>query len=254
MHVWDVGGVRTQTRTYTPRDVHQRHRDAQSRISIILRGHVAEDADWGAARLGPGDVLFKSRDVSHEDRFAGEGAAIFSVLFTGGDDCPFRRARLEGAWRVRKDAASLRTSVVLLESVAARDATGFGAALGDLIASSGPSGARSSPPVWLKNIHNELEDLSLSEVDVAERARRAGYHPVTASREFRRSFGVSITEHASIQCVRRALALMSTEGLDLAKIAAGAGFYDQSHMNRTFLRVLGRAPGAYRRTVRQTEK
>lgn len=254
MHVWDVGGVRTQTRTYASREVHQRHRDQQSRISIILRGHIAEDADWGVAQLGPGDVLFKSREVGHENRFGGGGASIFSVLFAGGHDCPFRTARLEGAWRVRKDAAVLRASCILLESAAARDAPSFGAALGDMIDSGAPSGARRTPPAWLSQIYAELETVSLSQVDVAEKARRAGYHPVTASREFRRSFGLSITEHAAIQCVRRALALLPDEGLDLAEIATGVGFYDQSHMNRTFQRVLGRAPGAYRRTVRQSAK
>lgn len=57
---------------------------------------------------------------------------------------------------------------------------------------------------------------------------------------------MTITEHAARQTVRRAIVALARGDRDLAAVAAGAGFYDQSHMNRVFLRLTRRTPGAHR--------
>jgi methylphosphotriester-DNA--protein-cysteine methyltransferase len=94
-------------------------------------------------------------------------------------------------------------------------------------------------------LREELEEFSLSRIDVAARAKKAGAHPAHASRLFRRCYGASITEHAQAQSVRRAIASLAS-GATLSDTALAAGFYDQSHMNRVFQRVTGRTPGAHR--------
>jgi len=102
------------------------------------------------------------------------------------------------------------------------------------------------PPAWVKRLRQELEDLPLAKVSVAERARAAGAHPAQASRLFRRCFGVSITEHAHSQSIRRAVEPLACSDMPLSEVALKAGFYDQSHMTRVFRRILGRTPGAQR--------
>lgn len=65
---------------------------------------------------------------------------------------------------------------------------------------------------------------------------------------FRRSMGVSFARFA----LRARLAWVSSQLLSgdqsIASIAAGAGFADESHLHRTFLRYYGCTPGLYRRT------
>jgi transcriptional regulator GlxA family with amidase domain len=46
--------------------------------------------------------------------------------------------------------------------------------------------------------------------------------------------------------VEAAAILLESSGLELAEIAAQAGFCDQSHMNRAFKKFLGRTPAAAR--------
>jgi AraC-like DNA-binding protein len=50
-----------------------------------------------------------------------------------------------------------------------------------------------------------------------------------------------------LQAVCRKLADAS---VSLSDVASEAGFADQSHMNRTFKRMIGESPGAYRRRLR----
>jgi AraC-like DNA-binding protein len=200
--------------------------------------------------LAAGDILIKSREVAHEDCFGPSGATLLAVSFSGGEqDCPFRRARLDGSWLALRSERARSLSVLLAEAAAAGDNRALEASAHDVIACVRPLVGCGAAPAWLIHLHHELAEQSLAEVDIAARAREAGRHPVTASREFKRHFGVTITEHAMRQSVRRALVSLMHSDDDLAGIALSAGFYDQSHMNRVFRRVTGRTPGAHRELI-----
>ncbi len=222
------------------------HRDPRSRISIMLRGSCREDGPSGQMRMVAGDVLFKSSDVLHEDAFGEHGAALLAVELEPNDQLLSRIGSM--CWRRRTDSAALRLSTALIEAAARRDATAIDAAAADLIA--GDDGDRAaSAPAWLLRLRQQLAETNLAAINVGARAREAGVHPAHASRAFRRCFGVSITEHAQAHSVRRALALMARPQMTLSEAAAGAGFYDQSHMNRVFKRMAGASPGRHRQLV-----
>lgn len=241
-----VYGAHTLVRSFQPNLAHPSHRDGASRVSILLRGDVAEDSAWGAARLRRGDVLFKSREVVHEDRFGPDGAGIFSVIFNGSDDCPFEAAQLDGAWMALRSDTIYKLGLTTIEAAAANDKAGLQVAIADLlVCAAAPRGENATAP-WLIRLYRALQEVSLAEFDVGADARSVGVHPVTMSRSFRRRFGMSVTEHAARQSVRRALVAMARGDTDLAAVAVSAGFYDQSHMTRVFRRVTGKTPGQHR--------
>lgn len=231
--------------TYAAGERHDRHTDALSRISLLVRGGYREEAKSGAITMRPGDVLLKSRRAAHEDAFGEHGATLVALEFL--QDDPFDAPEAYVLWRRRSDAYAMRHAVAFLEAALAGDRDGAGVAGEDLVADCGRTPSRrSAPPVWLQRIKDALDEGGLAEIDVASRARAAGAHPAHASRLFRQCYGCSITEYAQAQSVRRALAMLSERDARLSDTAAAAGFYDQSHMNRVFRRVLGRSPGAHR--------
>lgn len=81
-------------------------------------------------------------------------------------------------------------------------------------------------------------------VTVAEAGRIAGLSPFHFARRFRRRYGVSPHAYIVSARVERARAMLRA-GLPIVEAAIAAGFADQSHMTRSFGRVLGLTPGRY---------
>jgi AraC family transcriptional regulator len=231
---------------YAAGERHKRHTDPFSRISYLVQGAFTEDVRCGTALMGPGEVLVKSSAAKHENQFGPRGAVLVALEFLEDDPIADRGTDF---WRKRVDAGAMRLAAAFVEAGIAGDAVGAEIAGFDLVAAHEESTERSAPG-WLRHLSNDLADAGLAEINVAERARYAGVHPVHASRLFRRCYGASITEYAQAHSVRRAVAHLVGEA-PLSEIALNAGFYDQAHMNRVFRRVLGRTPAAHRSLMRQ---
>ncbi len=64
------------------------------------------------------------------------------------------------------------------------------------------------------------------------------------SRAFKKELGLAPHEYQTQQRVHRATALLRA-GESAASVAITTGFYDQSHLNRHFKRLIGVTPGQY---------
>lgn len=81
-------------------------------------------------------------------------------------------------------------------------------------------------------------------------AATVGLHPSWLGTAYRRTTGEGLTDAAARFRVERAAKLLRETDLPSAEIAIEAGFCDQSHMIRTFHRMLGRLPSAVREDKR----
>lgn len=100
-------------------------------------------------------------------------------------------------------------------------------------------------PPWFERVARRLrQDVALR---VRELAREANRHPSWLGAAYRRASGEGLLESAARFRVERAARLLRETDRPSASIALDAGFCDQSHMNRTFRRVLGRSPAIVRK-------
>jgi AraC-like DNA-binding protein len=97
---------------------------------------------------------------------------------------------------------------------------------------------------WVDVVSQHLrEDTSLK---VHELAGKVGRHPSWLGSAYRQATGEGLLEAAArfrIECASR---LLRETDQSYACVALEAGFCDQSHMNRSFRRMLGRLPTAVR--------
>jgi AraC family transcriptional regulator len=111
------------------------------------------------------------------------------------------------------------------------------------------------PASWIGTMSRRLsEDTTLKISDLAIAVHR---HPSWVGSAYWHASGEGLRETAARFRVERATRLVRETDQALSSIALEAGFCDQSHMNRTFRRVLGRSPAAVReerRDFRQTQK
>jgi AraC family transcriptional regulator len=98
----------------------------------------------------------------------------------------------------------------------------------------------SQPMTWVDTIVRRLrQDTTLK---VSELAKEVARHPSWTGSAYRRATGEGMQETAARFRVERAARLLRETSQPCASIALESGFCDQSHMNRTFRRVLGRSP------------
>ena len=197
------------------------------------------------AAFGPGALVWNPPGVEHRDCFDVAGGRFLSISFDPpkgagrGDPMRLRGALAEGAAR-------------RLVGVAGRFAKGDavvreGLTLDLAAAVLSPVDLAEDPaPEWLLRAHEVLHDLADQPgLEVATIAELVGVHPVSLARRYRRHFGRSPS--AAIRAVRadRAAAQMA-HGRDLAELALGVGYADQSHLTREFGAIYGLTPARYR--------
>ena len=100
-------------------------------------------------------------------------------------------------------------------------------------------------PADLRGVRERLADDLLNVPTLAELAASAGLSRFQLLRRFEKQHGVP--PHAWLLQRRAETARrLIRDGADLAGAAASAGFADQSHMTRIFVRQFGFTPGAWR--------
>jgi AraC-like DNA-binding protein len=97
------------------------------------------------------------------------------------------------------------------------------------------------PPVRIQRVRERIDDDPSAPLTLAGLAQEAGLSRYQLIRAFARE--LHMTPHAYLLQRRVALAQrLIRRGHALADVAIAAGFYDQSHLNRCFLKHLGVTP------------
>jgi AraC family transcriptional regulator len=105
---------------------------------------------------------------------------------------------------------------------------------------------RSGRNRWVDRARRLIEEEFSSSLSLGGIAASVGVHPVHLARQFRASQGCTVGEYirrVRVGFARRELAMTDKP---IAEIAFAAGFSDHSQLTKTFKRITGRAPAAYR--------
>jgi AraC-like DNA-binding protein len=103
-------------------------------------------------------------------------------------------------------------------------------------------------PAGVTQVRDRLADDPLNPPTLAELASIAGLSKYQVLRRFQKVYGVPPHAWLLQQRAERARRLIR-DGSSLSHAAASAGFADQSHMTRVFVRQFGFTPGAWRRAA-----
>jgi AraC family transcriptional regulator len=87
-----------------------------------------------------------------------------------------------------------------------------------------------------------------SRLDVPLLAKLVSFSKSHFSRAFKQSLGLPPMAYVKMRRIERAKVLIISTNQQLTEIALICGFADQSHLNRSFRRVIGMSPGRWRRT------
>jgi len=148
----------------------------------------------------------------------------------------FFESNREVAWRCLRDASTLLAG----ES----EAIGIGAPPLQSILRPGGLAA------WqAKRAMEYIEDNLGSKMALRDLAGTVALSPGHFSRAFKQSLGSSPMAYLAARRVERAKLMMTSTRERLTEIALACGFADQSHLTKSFSRVVGISPRRWRRTA-----
>lgn len=211
-------------------------------LSLFVMGAYTNQSEIGERFIsGPSAVLYAA-GAPHSNKAAAEGFEQVEIEFDPAwlmypqlPDAPVLRwvggATGRGAQALARDCAQGMSE------------KGLFAAVRQFL----EKALRESPinrPDWLDQVTARLRADTGSKVSGL--AREVGRHPSWLGSAYKRATGEGLLESAARFRIERAACLLRESDLTYATVAAEAGFCDQSHMIRTFRRILGRLPSAVR--------
>lgn len=232
--------------------ISRKHAHQMPFFNLILDGHYVEHINNRTNQLKPFQTIFHPSGVEHRDEIGPAGVRIFSIelrdqwldrmreyglspgSFIAGHGSELTRLAIQlyREYRNRRCYFSLAIEGLILEMLA-------------VIGRSRETEDK-QPPFWLSQVVDLLNSSFPEKLTVNAIAAAVGVHPVYLSRIFRRFYHQSIADYRQKLRIQFALQELGKADVDLANIAAAAGFADQSHFTRVFKDLMGVTPGTFR--------
>jgi AraC-like DNA-binding protein len=217
-------GASSEIQFLVPDDIFPRHRHDFAYAAVVLAGRYLEAGDAGRRWVQSGDVILHREFEAHADTIPRSGATILNLRL---EVCP------------RETGFASVSDVDEIVRCCERDPR----MAADMIVL---RAARADCQLldWPDQLAHELRGDGTFSLE--EWALCRGLAPSTVSRSFRRAFGVSPKRYRLEVRTQAVLGKLSATRETLARIAADAGFSDQSHMARSVRAVTGRSPRSWR--------
>ena len=208
-------------------------------------------------RVGPGHLTLLNPDEPHDGSRAVEAGWRYRVMYVPADAFatldPDRRGRPSFLDSVVADPGLAAAFVALHDALGAAPSLAREEGFLQLLAGIAGRHGRDDPPGRrigrepgpVARVRAYLDAHATETVPLARLAEIAGLHPLSLIRAFRRSEGMPPHAYQTARRIAQAQVLLRP-GLAPAAVAQDCGFADQSHLTRTFKRVVGVPPGLYR--------
>lgn len=219
-----------------------RHSHPMVEMMVVLSGSLTVEIAGTPWQAGPGAVLHYAAGASHLERADGSRPCEFIYFSLLGDPPAPRPMAHDGDGRLRTLAAWM-----LAESLApSRERSTLDALLEAFVAEFGRSCAGAAPTM-ADAVRERMRQSLARPLTVTELAGWAGMSRAHFIRSYRTLTGATPMDDLRRMRVEAARDLVIRTGMPLRAIAAEVGFADEYHLSHVFRRVLGTAPGYYRR-------
>ena len=238
---------------YEPASRTDEHAHATTSLVFCLEGELRQRHGTRVGELARDDLLVLPAGALHADTVSGEGCRCLFVTLR---DFPAERIGPDRAilevTSFTRDGRLARLGRALYRELSTADASSALAAEGLALQLLSRLGREAPPtplttPSWLRDVRDQLHAAPAESLSLTDLGAAAGVHPTHVVRAFTAAFGMPPGRY--IRKLRLDLAAVALAGSDLplSRIAADAGFYDQSHFTRLFRDEIGVTPGEYRR-------
>lgn len=230
-----------------------RHSHERPYFGLILRGTYSEEYDSKTRICKPSMVVYHPPDEVHSQNFCQTDGRLFRI-----EVCPQWLEDLNKKVLFQNKSADFYDNIVCrlamrlyyefceLDAASPLVIEGLALEIMGEVSRSSTIASERTPPRWLQQAKEMIRSHRFECLTLSQIALVVGVHPVYLAREFRRHYRCTVGEYIRRLRIEAACREMIESEAPLAAIAVGCGFHDQSHFSRTFKRIMGTTPAAYR--------
>jgi AraC family transcriptional regulator len=244
--------------SYSPAFTIPRHAHECAFFGFVLEGTYTENYERRSRECNPSSLLFHPEGEVHSEVHENVVVRIFSVepapswleqvhehsdilkqpFACQGGPVAHLAVRLYREFREQDALTPIALEGLLLELLATvcRQPTGT---------------ATHTPPQWLRQARDMLQDQFAENLSLQEIACAVGVHPAHLARSFRQHFHCTVGDYLRNLRIEQSRHVLATSDTPLSEIALDMGYSDQSHFTTAFKRHTGISPGQYRKLFSQ---
>ncbi len=225
-------------------------------VRLIVAGANCETCGGRELPGGAGAVRCTPPQTLHSAETGPQGARILHLAMKPARFEALDRSRLAPAPELNSTLAPSIATRILHELESGDESTRL--AIDSLCAEleaeiTGPAAGAAPAAPWLRRVVERLREEPEAAPPLRRLAEEAGVHYTHLARAFRQHKGCTVGEF--VRRLRLAAAAERLAGLDepISAIAAGCGFFDQSHFGRAFKERFGITPREHRQAAHRHE-
>ena len=249
----ELGGVHLVENSHSAPHRIGRHVHEFPYLYYVLRGASQETFEGKTRTATAHSVFFQPAGIKHENHWLAAGACLHLELdkemvariSSAGAELsqPFElppgnatrlALRIHDEMNATDSASNLFLEGLVLELLAQ-------------MCRIGSSHAGGTPPKWLVRAKDLIESTFQDNLSLHTIADAVGTHPAHLAKMFRRYYRCTVGDYIREARIKAAQRLLSGSRMPLGEIALGAGYSDQSHFCRSFVKSCGVSPLEFRR-------
>jgi AraC family transcriptional regulator len=238
---------------YLPGQRHAKHSHERATLCLVLDGAFTQTYGRNSLECTPTTLLYYPAGEAHADTFHDLKTRCFVIEIK-----PSWLDRLSEFSRVIDEPVNFRgnrasgLAVRVLQEVRAPDEFSRlsieGLLLETVAEISRSTRTIRDQPARKLELARELVQSNIQQpLTLMQIAEHVGMHPVSLAQAFRRTFGCTVGEYVRRLRIEFVCRELTNHNRPISEVADAAGFFDQSHLTRTFKRSLGITPAAFRK-------
>ena len=228
--------------------IHHHHHD-EPHLILVLAGRYVSSAEGMPEVCDAPALVYNPPGTEHRDRFRSRDGLFLAITLPQGAEARMFEDLPTPARACRMPGTALGLGLRAVRELASWDGDSplaWQCLRAELATSLAHAPAARLRPDALRRVQARLDDPAAPPPSVSELAALARCHPVHFARIFRATVGVAPSAYARQRRVAAAMHWLA-RGRTATDAARALGFTDDSHLHRSFVRVAGLTPGAFRR-------
>lgn len=217
-------------------------------LCLLASGTYKEESNTTDI-IEPGEVLYRVANYEHSNRFLSTGGLCLNVEFNDYEQfITLNEIQLPSKVSKQKGVLELYKLIYGLKQGLPNDIINiycYESMIASIHVFNGTGDNH-----WVKKVKELINDNPLESISLDKLSLEFSLHPNYIVRKFKEITGFKLSEYLTRTRLEHSLKQLLTNKESITSIALDTGFYDQSHYNKSFKKLIDTSPSHFRKVMK----